>query len=980
VGLTPPLALWLCLIFPASAQVAIDLWTADNGLPQNIARAICQTPDGYLWLATFDGLVRFDGVRFTIYNRSNTPGIKGNRFGSLFCTPDGDFWAGTEGSGLTQYHHGRFTMYTTQEGLPSNNVNGISGDGRGRLWVLAHGRLAQWQAAERRFVPLEGKESKYSEPVTPDGRMGFWRIEEATLHLFAHGQQSDYPLPAGWRRSAADMVGADLNGHIWLAGGSGKLKQFVDGRWLSKGVAADYRDSHGNIWQIELRWRSGLGLVQYLDLPPGSLPQRIAFNTLFEDREGNIWLSTDGQGLYRLHTQTIRVYSQEQGLPDRNVYTICKGRDETLWIGTWSGGLCHFRDGKFKTYTTANGLASNRVTAILEDREGVLWVAVQHGLHRLRNGRFEPVNNSNILSSDVVIRAIHQDSEGVMWFGTSDGLIRLQEGHWKVLTKKDGLATDDVRVIVDGRNSNLWVGGYGGLSSLRNGQVRAWTEQDGLASNLIRALYEDADGVLWIGTYDGGLARFENGRFTRYTVREGLYSNGVFQIFEDSRGFLWMGCNQGIYRVRKKQLNDYAAGKTRTITSIQYGKRDGMRNIECNGGLWPAGAKTGDGRLWFPTQDGVAVLDPAKLANSPEPPPVVIESCLINRAPVPVDHPVRVTAGPENLEIQYTAMSLMDSERILFKYQMQGADQDWVDAGTRRTAYYPHLPPGSYTFKVTAAHSDGVWNQAGADLALVVLPPFYQTWWFAILFAATAATLLWFGWRYRFNQLERARAAQQAFSRQLIASQENERKRIAAELHDSLGQRLVIIKNLALLLLQNHTNSSGLSGAQRGQIEEISGAASEAVREVREIAYDLRPYRLDRLGLTAALRAMIETASAASSTSFLVEIEDIDGIFPGPAEINFYRIVQECVNNILKHSQAAHALVRIQGIEEGLTLTVQDDGKGFTQDSNAANPLGGFGLAGVSERAQLLGGRVAIQSAPGQGTTVTIEINRKAEV
>lgn len=986
--LLPICVLFVGLTFPGAAQVAIDLWTADNGLPQNIVLAICQTPDGYLWLATFNGLVRFDGVRFVTYNRSNTPGIKGNRFGSLFCTPDGDLWAGTEGSGVTQYHQGRFTTYTTQDGLLSDKVDGISADHQGNLWVLAHGYLNQWRPADRRFVARIREEDKYSASLTPDGRFGYWRIDETGLHLFLSGVRSHQSLPRGWLHAAGESAGEDLNHHIWIAGGQGRLWEFIDGRWSSAShrrtagsasgpedaLTTDYRDSQGKLWRCEIVWHPGSGLVRYMDLPPGTQPASIVFNTLFEDREGNIWLSTDGQGLYRVRNQTINVYSKEQGLPDRNVYPILQGRDETMWIGTWTGGLCRMKDGKFTTYTTVDGLASNRVLAIEEDRDRVLWVAVEHGLHRMRNGRFESVTGNGI-SSDLVIRAIHQDPDGVMWFGAEDGLIRREKDRFRKLTRKDGMATDDVRVIVNARSGGLWIGGYGGLSSLRMGQARAWTERNGLPSNAIRALYEDADGVLWIGTYDGGLGRFENGRFTKYTVREGLFSDGVFQILEDPQGNLWMSCNQGIYRVSKKQLNDFAAGKTGTVTSIPYGKHDGMRNIECNGGLWPAGCKTRDGRLWFPTQDGVAVVDPKKLDANPKPPPVVIESCLIDHAPVPVDHPVRFTPGTGNAEIRYTAMSLTNSERIRFKYQMQGLDDHWVDAGTQRTAHYPHLPPGSYMFTVKAVYSDGVSNDAGATLALVVPPPFYRSWWFAFLLSAVGASSLWLGWRYRLSQLERARAAQQTFSRQLIASQENERTRIAAELHDSLGQRLVVVKNLALLLLRTPAGASDLNEVQRERVEEISAQASEAVSEVKEISYNLRPYRLDRLGLTTALQAMIETASAASSTTFCAEIDNIDGVFPKGTEINFYRIVQECINNILKHSQAAQACIRIRHAKERLELTVQDDGNGFAQDSAYPGLPGGFGLTGISERAQLLGGKAVIHSTPGHGTIVTIEIN-----
>ncbi|MBV8450996.1 MAG: hypothetical protein JOZ29_01810 [Deltaproteobacteria bacterium] len=342
-----------------------------------------------------------------------------------------------------------------------------------------------------------------------------------------------------------------------------------------------------------------------------------------------------------------------------------------------------------------------------------------------------------------------------------------------------------------------------------------------------------------------------------------------------------------------------------------------------------------------------------------------------------INRAVEVTPGQQNVEIQYTAPSLINSEHIRFKYQLEGLDREWVGAGTRRTAYYPHLPPGRYTFRVTAAHSGGMWNAAGATLSLIVLPAFYQTWWFASLVGLAAAASIWLAWRYCVRQLERDRAAQQAFSRQLIDSQENERKRIAAELHDSLGQRLVIVKNLALLLLQRN-GASGLSGLDREQIGEISDEVSGAVREVREISYNLRPYRLDRLGLTTALQAMIETASAASATRFSAQIDNIDDAFAKEAEINFYRIVQECVNNILKHSQATHAVIRIQRSAGRLTMTIRDDGKGFASDSAKLEVRsGGFGLTGISERAQLLGGKAAIQSAPGQGTTVTVEIDRE---
>ncbi|HEX8892551.1 MAG TPA: two-component regulator propeller domain-containing protein [Terriglobales bacterium] len=968
-----------------NAQVAVEHWTTDNGLPQNSVSGICQSPEGYLWIATLDGLVRFDGVRLVLFSRSNTEGIGGNRFTGMLCGANGAFWAASDGSGITNYSYNRFQTYTVRDGLLSNTSDGLSADARGNPWVLAHGSISRWDPNARRFVQVEtGTQWNVAGGFQArSGYAAFYRLNESGIDLIVLGKRSHYSLPAGWRPSEVLGMAMDSERGIWIGSRTGRMAQLLDGHWVTAsagqshnaqnehvGFRSNYHDSLGNTWTIENEWSSIRGIIaQYLVLP-GDKRGRIALTSLCEDREGSIWLTTDGDGLYRLRRQIIQVYSKRQGLRDGNTYPVYQSKDGAIWIGTWTGGLARFANGKFTTYTTANGLASNRTFSIGEDAEGALWVGVERGLYRMRKGRFDPVVIEGIGRPDLNVRAIHADREGVLWLGSSQGLLRREHGHWTVLTRKDGLATEDIRVLIDARDGGIWAGGYGGLSWLRKAQVRAWTEQDGLPGNMIRALYEDATGVLWIGTYDAGLGRFENGRFTKYTQGDGLFSNGVFQILEDTNSNLWMSSNQGIYRVSKPQLNAFAAHRVDAINSIKYGKLEGMRNIECNGGVSSAGIKARDGRLWFPTQDGVAVIDPDNIPTVPGAPPVVIEAGLIDHKPMAIDHAVRITPGQQNLEIQYTALSFINSEHIHFKYQLQGLDREWVDAGTRRIAYYPHLPPGRYTFQVTAAHSGGMWNATGATLSVIVLPAFYQTWWFASLVALAVAACIWFAWRYQVRQLERDRATQQAFSRQLIDSQENERKRIAAGLHDSLGQRLVIINNRLLLF----SRARDISAGQREDLEEISIEVSESMREVKEISYDLRPYRLDRLGLTAALRAMIETAGASGSTGFRAEIDDIDGSLPQKDEINFYRIVQECVNNIVKHSEAAQATISIRRNGRGLTLMARDNGRGFTPGATTTSPLGGFGLTGISERAHLLGGNATFESAPGRGTTVTIEI------
>ena len=438
--------------------------------------------------------------------------------------------------------------------------------------------------------------------------------------LFDKGWTLRYPLPDGWPEPARAVAAEGNEGHFWLAAVQGSLARLINGRFSmvspvkrsgtahskSYVFSEDFHDSHGGVWHCEHEFSARTDFRHYLILPFGVEPRRIDFNMILEDREGNIWVATNGKGLCRLRSQQITAYSQPQGLPSPNVYSIFQSSDSTIWIGTWGGGLCSFKDGKFKKYSGRDRSQSNQVESIFEDRDRVLWVGFANGLYRWTNGWLAPFSTNNLLP----VSAMNQDAEGNMWFGTSEGLQRLEHGHWTTLTTKDGLASDDTRVIVKSRGGGLWIGGYGGLTLWRDGEFRAWTDKDGLAGNSIRSLYEDPAGVLWIGTYDAGLGRFEKGRFTTYRVREGLFDDGVFQILEDSRGYLWMSCNRGIYKVNKEQLNDFAAGKVHSIDSIAYGRQDGMRNVECNGGISPAGVKTSDGKLWFPTQDGVAVVDP----------------------------------------------------------------------------------------------------------------------------------------------------------------------------------------------------------------------------------------------------------------------------------------------------------------------------------------------------------------------------------
>jgi signal transduction histidine kinase len=473
----------------------------------------------------------------------------------------------------------------------------------------------------------------------------------------------------------------------------------------------------------------------------------------------------------------------------------------------------------------------------------------------------------------------------------------------------------------------------------------------------------------------------------------------VFQILEDARGNFWISCNRGIYRVSKQQLNDFAAGRIQKISSVAYGKQDGMLNFECNGGRQPAGIKTRDGKLWFPTQEGVVVIEPEATPINPLPPPVVIESVALDRAVLPFQNAaagIEIGPGQANLEINYTGLSYLKSEQMRFRYKLVGQDQDWVDAGTRRAAYYSYLPPGAYAFTVIAANSDGIWNETGASLRVLVTPPFYRTWWFVGLTVLSLAGMIALIYRFRVTQLRKEHAvteafsrellaSREAFSRQLLESQESERQRIAAELHDGLGQNLLIIKNHALLGLADREDPA----ATEENLTMISEMTSQALDEARQIAYNLRPYQIDRFGLTRALQSMLNRVAESSEIGFHCEVDKLDGLFSKEAEMNLYRIVQESINNILKHSRATEAEVRIARNGHHVLLRIADNGQGFDKaDSrgrdtlSSANPqsairnpqLSGFGLTGMAERARMLGGEYRLQSTPGQGTVISISI------
>lgn len=920
--------LMLLLTAQARAQYRFDSWTTDNGLPQNSVNAILQTRDGYLWFTTFNGLVRYNGAQFTVFDTANTPAIPNQRLGFLAEDNEGNLWIKGESGALTRYRDGRFEAVA-----PGNNG-----------------------------FDFDAGYHRNSETV--------WFRQGTELRRVSDGRQTTFKVPDGER----EQLYEDRRGRLWIGASHPATLAVLEGETLTVYTARDglppalvasfCEDRAGVLW---IGTRGG-GLLRFEDgkFTVFTTAQGLSSNSIaciYEDREGTLWLGTQDNGLMRVTRQIITSYTEKDGLSGKVFYPVLEDGAGNIWIG--NQGVNRFRDGRFDFFPLpSQSQATSTISALHEDRAGHLLLGTSGGVMDFQNGRFS-FDRANIFSKAPL--AIYQDRQGAFWYSFHKALLREKDGNQQWFGPQDGL-TEYVQPIFEDRLGRVWIGSYGGLAEYVDGRLRMYTQRDGLSSNRVRAIYEDADGVLWIGTYDGGLNRFKNGKFTRYTVAEGMFSNNVFSILEDGRGNFWMGANQGIHRVSRRQLNEFAEGRRKRIDAVAYGKADGMLNTECNGGKHPSAIKAADGRLWFPTLNGVAIVDPAAERVNDVPPPVVIES--VTRDLIAQDARSRIEFFPHHshLEIAYAALSFIKPEHVRFKYRMEGMDKDWNEAGNRRVAYYTHPKAGRYVFRVIAANSDGVWNETGASIEILVHPPIWSTPQFVggvLLLGGTLGRLLY---RRRIRRLEQARAAQEDFARQLIASQEGERKRIAAELHDGLGQNLLVIKNWVALARRALDPQSKACAP----LAEVASAASRSIEEVREIAHNLRPYHLDEIGLTEAVAAMTERIAEASGIEFKLELEDARGWLSPDAEINLYRIIQEAVNNIVKHARADTVELSLRRHGQTLAVVIKDNGRGFEPADVARRRDRGFGLAGLAERARLLGGKENIQSSPGQGTTITV--------
>ncbi len=758
---------------PDRSLIAYGLrsFSTQNGLPQSAVIALCQARDGFIWVGTYEGLARFDGMSFRIYDKSNVPIMPNNSIKCFFEDHLGRLWIGTP-NGLLMNSAGHFRILTADDGLSGDFILALFQDSRRRIWagttnglnlVTDHGATA--------LFPGKKAGSNYISAIVEDARGRLWVGTDDGLLV------SEDPSAGNWQRILAHDIRVlyrDRDGGVWV-GTSGYGLYYFDSSSMenplyihqpaSKDVRAIYQDRYKTMWVgtnggglVRIRGQSREILNTRHGLPGDSV------RSIIEDHEGSLWVGTRN-GLAQLTDDRYTLFNSRNGLPVDEVRCVLPGADGEFWIGTVEGGLVRYHQGNFTTFTQRDGLRSERIWSLATDSRGGVWIGTYGGgLHHLdRSGRIRVWDTGNGMPNNIV-RAILVENDNRIWAATNGGGVALLENGRVVrcYDRESGMPSNFVYAIAQDREGHLWFGTYdAGLVELYQGRLRIHGAELGLDSHAIWTIYPDQNGNLWLGTDDGGLKRLFRSKVDTYTIRDGLYSDSAFQIVEDDNGRLWMNCNRGVFHVRIQDLLDFSAGKIPGFASTSYGRAEGLRAIETSGPAQPAGCKDATGRLWFPTINGVAVFNPQWRPETEAAPPVVIERIFVNRRPYLPGDVIVAPPGKGALEVEYAGFSFRSPAVLRFRYRLLGHEDEWIDAGSRRFASVTNLPPGAYRFEVETRFQNADWSGKTAAVNFRLTPYFYQTWWFLLLVAAGALGLV--GAFYRFN-LKKMRRRQKQLS------------------------------------------------------------------------------------------------------------------------------------------------------------------------------------------------------------------------
>jgi ligand-binding sensor domain-containing protein/signal transduction histidine kinase len=961
-------------------QLNQKVWTTEHGLPDNFVRALLQTRDGYLWLGTQEGLVRFDGQQLRVFDTRNTPQLASNSIVTLCEDTHGTLWIGTDGGGVTRYQHGGFLpALLSRDGLPNNYIREVYASRDGAVWITGHtgGLLRMYGDQQQRWTTSDGLKDDSLRTVLMDRKGRLWiGYNDVGLSVLENGIARHFGPEHGLEGDQVRALLEDRQGRIWVGTRGEGLLLWEGGRFraltVNDGLPANairslHEDSDGSLW---VGLESG-GLARYADGKfqvldtAGGLPHNFV-RALQEDREGNLWVGTRA-GLLRLRERTVDTWTTTEGLINDNVKTVYADSRGLVWIGT-ATGLNLLRNGKVELVRLSSHWSHDFVRALEESADGAMWVGTDAGLYR----RSANSHQRELLGdhygrqhglSDERVRALMDDRQGRVWIGAARGLTVLSTETGRAMPPPGTCVPEDALVHAIARQPDgvVWVGSSQGLYRFANGGCRRLTPNEGLPHESVTSLHVDGGGALWVGTR-GGLALARDSGFVAITRRHGLRSDNIFRVLSDHLGALWLTSNHGVSRVDRTQLEAFFRGEAELVQPTNFDTADGMRSSEFSGEGQPGASRGPDGRLWFPTIHGVVALSPAELPPPVGAPPLMIEEVYAGERAYPGGpEPVRIPPGDGNLELRFTAISFSAPERIRFRYRLEGFDADWQDAGRRRVAYYTNLPPGEYRFRVAANPFMGGWPPDEVSLVVHVLPHFYQEGWFHVLCVVVVALLAALAYRLRM------RSVQRRFETILA-----ERTRIARDIHDTLMQG---VTGISLQLEASSRQMLSSPEKAKQQLDRALEKLDSTLAEARECVLMLRSPKEARparaQAFEQALRGIAEEAFAGLPVRLEFSVEGTPRDLPAHAQTEILRIAREAITNSVVHAKPHCLQLSVVFQPDLVRLSLRDDGPGFRPDAIHGDH---FGIVGMKERAREIGARFELQSSPGQGTCVLLSV------